>query len=233
MNIFRKFDHETVESISMALATELEVVRMEEDGGLERLVGLPSTAKVSRLFVSANSRYIYPIALSPRVNSFQSSQLPSNYAEFARPVVARVSQDNGHLNIVKFLSFQVYNTMKQRLRYHPSSFLPSKGLLTASSTHALKSATRPAQNKRARFLAQVRDGQPFRQVNEECDRVTRERALRTRFEPVVHIDFRNLEAANRNYGYVIENIVFPLLQIFEDYSNPLAYSTLNIYSYEA
>src|SRR2546423_4227865 len=137
----------------MALATEVSVYDgaiQTEDAEMPVLCApLVNSQKLEGEFNAREESvlHIYPIAFSPIACSMQSSEPPNVYRSCARPRVARIERDNGLLEAVTFPSFQIYNTLKQLIRFHPQGFLASKSILTGATC---KAASEGSQSHRIR-----------------------------------------------------------------------------------
>jgi hypothetical protein len=72
-------------------------------------------------------------------------------------------------------------------------------------------------------------GQPFKQIIDGVDLALAQQRVRTRYEPLAHINWLDLAPANATFEYLVSDIISPLLGIFDDYAYNICQATLDLY----
>jgi len=72
-------------------------------------------------------------------------------------------------------------------------------------------------------------GEPFKQIVDGVDLATTALRVRSRYEPLFHINWHDLAPGNATFEYLAANIISPLFGIFDDYAYPISQATLDIF----
>jgi hypothetical protein len=94
--------------------------------------------------------------------------------------------------VVDFLSFQLYNSTKQIIRPTPDLLYASKGILTAATCPAVALFPPSYHARQATQRGLMDAGQPFKQIIDGVDLALAQQRVRTRYEPLAHINWLDL-----------------------------------------
>ena len=231
-----KFNRDAIYKISLSLATEVEIcdhtLQTQDPDNPVLCAGLPSAPKVKRNFNRTREVDIYPVAFSPNACCFQAKRTPRAYKLASDPILRNISANNNDEDIVSFTEFQVYSTAKQLIRPNHYGMHANNSIITGSVCLAAHRSTQAHRRKVARLTALCDAKQPFAQIIEAVDTLTEQQRIRTRFEPIVNIAWDRLAEENRTFQYLADQIVDPLLEIFDDFSAAICYELIDIYPLE-
>lgn len=231
-----KFDETAIQSVCIAAASEVEVLdwKIQNPQDIENPVvcaPLVSVEKIRRQYNEGPGRSvsIYPICFSPRVCSMQSANIPHIYRRCSDPVLREIRAGNHQNNSIRFISFQIYNTLKQTIRPHPKTFEGRRGVLTASTCPAVRRGHHNQRVHQQREKAKMDAGEPFRQIIDGSIEAINNGKFRARYEPLFQVTWDELDPGNQNFDYLVSSIISPLLRIFDRFSYPITQATLEVF----
>jgi hypothetical protein len=224
----RNYNANNISTISLAIASQLslsqhypldEKDRHGNDYGVD-LSLLASTEAVVGQYSSNNSKSglrIFPAMFSPVVCNWQSKTIPKFYHDLTRPIVQKIERDNVGVEVpLSFLSFQGYSAVQKQIHSDSSSFVLGQSNYAAG--HCITGKWLNGRNLvRLKKVKKITASQhPFNTVVEGLKTVQDSGSISYRFEPIISICLSSLGPENRNFEYIVREIIVPLLDIWPE-----------------
>jgi hypothetical protein len=215
------FDPNSIANISIAIATEVELLQEtidEENITTVKLSLLANAEKLSKQYSISQAHSpltVFPIAFSPIACNFQSTRPPKIVIRAFKDAFSRLRADNHDRDVVSFGSFQGYNTIKQRARPFNDDFLLAKGFYTASFCVGPK-IDAITQRRHRKSLQGCDSHQPYDSFIRSIDEAITADKIRFRFEPIFLIHFDQLELQHKTFDYLARNVVIPFCQVWDN-----------------
>ena len=218
------FEPDAIADISIAIATEVELIQQTLDDDLELstvkrslLANAEKLSKQYSISQAHNPLTIFPVAFSPKACNFQSTRPPNIVVRGFKDAFSRLYFENHDRQVISFGPFQGYNTIKQRARPSKDDFALSQGSYTATFCVGLK--TDAITGRRHRQALQRCDShQPYISFVRAIDEAMEADKIRFRFEPIFLIHFDQLERDNKTFHYLARNVIIPLCRVWDDRS---------------
>jgi hypothetical protein len=225
----RNYNPKNISTISFAIASQLSVSkhypgetdRHGNDYGVD-LSLLASTEVVVGQYSSNKSQSglrIFPAVFSPVVCNWQSRTIPKFYRDLTRPIVEKIERDNANIGVeypLSFLGFQGYSAIQKQTHPDSSSFILGQSNYAAG--HCISG--KGLNGKNGRHLTEIQkmtaSRHPLKCVEVGLKTVQDSGPIPYRFEPMISICLLSLRPENRNFEYIVREIIGPLLNIWDD-----------------
>src|SRR5208282_1441891 len=225
----QNYNAKNVSTISFAIASQLSVSKHYpgetdkhgNDYGVD-LSLLASTEVVVGQYSSNKSQSglrIFPTVFSPVVCNWQSSTIPKFYRDLTRQIVEKIELDNANIGAeypLSFLSFQGYSTIQKQTHPDSSSFILGQSNYAAG--HCISGKRLNGNN--GRHLTEIQkmtaSRHPLKCIEQGVKTVQDSGPIPYRFEPIISICLLSLRPENRNFEYIVREIIGPLLDIWHD-----------------
>jgi len=157
---------------------------------------------------------IFPIAFSDVACGVQGHDAPRVYRHHTRGIVNRAKVENDGEEIIKIVSFQLYNGVKQQIRRNARNFYPCQSIMTAATNPSARQGSAKDRRTQRKYKDLMGTGQPFSQIVAGAMHAITVGRARTRMEPVLTIEFGSIVQPRPDgvgvWRYVVNELIWPM-----------------------
>lgn len=232
------FDLQNLKNLSFALASNL-TVKAEDGHELGVLLDRDQIELEWTPRQLSRGVTFFPLGLNPKGGNIQAKSPPRFLYAYLDELELKLATDNDDGVVLMAGKFQAYSMTKSMLRYTAEELSVLKGYFTAAMNFDPRRATtinktrwaklldaidrdklrktmNPEDEEEAANQAGLPSPRPIQREMQIIDAAIKKGRIGLRWEQVYTVNVTELSGSNRNFSYLAENIVPPLLQFWPD-----------------